>query len=420
MQKNLYIFIQLPGGGRSVVGRLLYEKLADGLVQSYFRYEPSWVTHPDGFPLDPVNLPLKTSLFHLKSRTGLWGVLEDALPDAWGRRLLQARHMVNVSQDNNIALLLLMEWAEPGATGFSNSLDIANRIAPAMDMEMTDQAITASEAFEKNAELTNLPDFFISGGSSAGGARPKVLARSGENQYLVKFPSINDPTPSVMARLEFFGMSCIQQAGIPVPDFFLVKASKSRMALAVKRFDTVAVKGRLHFLSFQSLTGVEEQLGLPYSRMADIIKKVSANPEEDLHNLYKQMIVNIIICNRDDHLKNFSMIYTPAVHRFCLTPAYDVVPNLWQKEHILSVSGKTRNITIEDIIREGNNFSLSDRRCLQLLDEARQGVIESFEKNNNIIRPLSSSHPLCRQLIDNIKGNIDIFKIRQKRGGYED
>ncbi len=402
--------MQLPDGRKVVAGRLLYEALADGQVQSYFRYESSWITHPDTFPLDPVNLPLESSVFQLKSRTGLWGVMEDALPDAWGRRLLQARHMVDVSRDNNIALLLLTGWADPGATGFADTLNIPNRIITPMDMEMTDQAITASEAFEKNAGVVNLPDFFISGGSSAGGARPKVLARSQKNQYLIKFPSINDPSPEIMAQLEFFGMSCAQQSAIPVPEFFLIKASASRMALAVKRFDTVETKGRLHFLSFQSLTGVDEQLGLPYSRMADIIKKVSGKPENDLKNLYKQMVVNTLICNCDDHLKNFSMLYTPAIQRFCLSPAYDIVPNLWQREHILSIGGKISDINIEDLLREGKHFSLSAQRSLLLVKKAIQGVTKAFKSNKDMLQLLSATHPLCHSLLITIQENIDSFK----------
>jgi len=410
MQKNLYIFMQLPDSSRVVIGRLLYEKLADGQTQSYFRYESSWLTHPHAFPLDPIHLPLKDSVFQMKSRTGLWGVMEDALPDAWGRRLIQSRHLVNVSRDNNIALLLLTGWAEPGATGFAASPDAPNRLVISMDMEMTNQAITASEAFEKNAGAVNLPDFFISGGSSAGGARPKVLAHSEGKQYLIKFPSINDPSPEIMAQLELFGMCCAQLSGIPVPDFFFIKASASRMALAVKRFDTVETKGRLHFLSFQSLIGVEEQLGLPYSRMADIIKKISGNPEDDLQNLYKQMVVNVLICNRDDHLKNFSMLYTPAIQRFCLSPAYDVVPNLWQREHILSVGGKTSDIQIEDLLREGNLFSFSSQRSQQLYKEAIQGVEKSLKNNKDMLELLSTTYPLCHSLLNTIQENIDSLK----------
>lgn len=407
MQQNLYIFIQMPDGTRAVSGRLLYEKLADGLTQSYFRYEPSWVTTPEAFPLDPVNLPLKTEVFQLKSRTGLWGVLEDALPDAWGRRLLHARHTVNVSRSNNIELLLLTGWAEPGATGFSNSRKMTRHPVVPMDLEKTGQAISASEAFEKKEGIVNLPDFFISGGSSVGGARPKVLARSGDDLYLVKFPSVNDPAPDIMARLELFGMSCVRLAGIPTPDCFLIQAAWDRMALAVKRFDTVKKSGRLHFLSFQSLIGIEEQLGLPYARMAEVIQKVSVYPEQDLKSLYKQMVVNVILCNCDDHLKNFSMRYDPAGGGFCLTPAYDVVPNLWQREHILSIGGRVSEISRGDLIQEGDSFSLGGQQIKKLINEAVQGVSQALMDNSRMVKQLSASCSLCCRLLDTVQENLE-------------
>jgi serine/threonine-protein kinase HipA len=411
MQKNLYIFMQLPSGRRTVTGRLIYEKLADGHIQSYFRYEASWLTDADVFPLDPVNLPLTTDIFEVKSRTGLWGVMEDALPDAWGRRLLQARHMVEVTQNNNIELLLLTGWAEPGATGFGMSLDMPDHSVIPMDLKMTGPAMAASRAFEKDGGVVSLPDFFISGGSSAGGARPKVLARSGSDQYLVKFPSINDPAPEIIAQLEFFGLSSAKLSGIPVPDFFLITPSANRTALAVHRFDT-AGQGRRHFLSFQSLVGIEAQLGLPYSTMAEIIKKISVDPEQDLYALYKQMAINVILCNCDDHLKNFSMLYDTSTRGFCLTPAYDIVPNLWQREHILSIAGKTTGITSDDLIREGRNFSISRKRGLQLLNEAADGVSGALAANQEMLKQLSSSYSLCHQLLDDIRANLSMINTQ--------
>lgn len=406
MQRNFYIFIQLPDGSRRVAGRMLYEPLADGFIQSYFRYEPDWLSHTQAFALDPVNLPLTDAVFQLKSRTGLWGVMEDGLPDAWGRRLIQARHMVDVSRDNNIALLLLTEWAEPGAIGFADTIKPPPYTISPMDMDMTNEAIDASEAFEKDAGAINLPDFFISGGSSAGGARPKVLARAGNKHYLLKFPSINDPSPEIMAHLEFFGMSCAKNTGIPVPVFFMVKGSGKRRALAVERFDTTDT-GRLHFLSFQSLTGVEEQLGLPYTRLADIIRKVSGNPEEDLQNLYKQMIVNVLLTNGDDHLKNFSMLYNPSLQRFCLSPAYDIVPNLWQREHILAIGGKTTDITLADILREGGLFSFSKTLSRQLCTQTTKAVSQTYQTNQIMLNELAATQPICQDLIKTIHDNID-------------
>ncbi len=407
--------MRMPDGGRTVLGRLLHEKQADGTIQSYFRYEPGWLSEAASFPLDPVNLPLDSRIFRRRSRTGLWGVLEDALPDAWGRRLLQARHSIDVSRSNNIELLLLTGWAEPGATGFAENTAMPGHTVTPMEMEMTDQAIIAAENFEKDANAISLPEFFISGGSSAGGARPKVLARSGAALYLVKFPSINDPAPDIMANLEAFGLECAREAGIPVPEFFTVSATSGRVALAVRRFDTSDEQGRLHFLSLQSLVDSEEQLGLPYARMAEIIRAVSTDPETDIRNLFKQMVVNIIICNCDDHLKNFSMILDPAARGFRLTPAYDLVPNLWQRQHVLSVAGKISDIGRDDLLREGRRFALSGRRTQHLLNEAAAGVVAALARNRDRLEKLAADHAHCRRLLDQVRENLAAIAYPETR-----
>ncbi len=412
MQKNLHIFMRRPDGQRSVVGRLLHERQADGTILSYFRYEPGWLADATAFPLDPVNLPLESRVFRRRSRTGLWGVMEDALPDAWGRRLLQARHSMDVSRSNNIELLLLTGWAEPGATGFAESAAMPGHTVVPMDMDRTEQAILASESFEKDADTISLPDFFISGGSSAGGARPKVLARSGTALYLVKFPSINDPAPDIMANLEAFGLSCAREAGIPVPEFFTVRAASGRVALAVRRFDTSGDQGRVHFLSLQSLVDSEEQLGLPYARMAEMVRLVSADPERDIHALFKQMVVNIIICNRDDHLKNFSMLLDPASRGFRLTPAYDLVPNLWQRQHVLSVAGKISDIGRDDLVQEGRRFALSGQRTRRLIDEAATGVAAALAENRQRLARLAADHALCRRLLEQVRENLAAIASR--------
>ena len=58
MQNDLYVFTRLPDNQEHVVGRLLHEQLADGSVRSWFRYELSWLNHPQAFPLD-LTLPDK-------------------------------------------------------------------------------------------------------------------------------------------------------------------------------------------------------------------------------------------------------------------------------------------------------------------------------------------------------------------------
>jgi serine/threonine-protein kinase HipA len=272
-----------------------------------------------------------------------------------------------------------------------------------MDLAFTDEAIVASEIFEKSGGIINLPDFFISGGSSAGGARPKVLAQSADKLLIVKFPSITDPGSEVMAHLEFFGLNCIRLAGIPVPDFFLIKASSSRLALAIKRFDINGENGRHHFLSMQSLVGIEEQLGLPYARMADILRKISVEPQKDIQALYKQMAINIIIANCDDHLKNFAMRYDYKAKGYRLSPAYDVVPNLWQQEHILSVAGQTKNISAGNLLTTGKEFGLSQTKSKYLLAQVVEAVSMALVESKDVWQKMTSNYPLCQQLYQNIQ-----------------
>jgi serine/threonine-protein kinase HipA len=72
-----------------------------------------------------------------------------------------------------------------------------------------------------------------------------------------------------------------------------------------------------------------------YSQLAQVLRKHSASPADDLAALYRQMVFNAAIGNVDDHLKNFWMLARP--HGFRLAPAFDLVPDISGRgEHTLS------------------------------------------------------------------------------------
>jgi hypothetical protein len=101
------------------------------------------------------------------------------------------------------------------------------------------------------------------------------------------------------------------------------------------------------------------------------------------------------------------MIHTTTPAGFRLSPAYDVVPNLWQQEHILSVANKTKAINYNDLLQEGNSFTLSRQRCRKMIIEAAQGVTQALEDNNDTMLSLSNAHPLCKRLLDTIRKNLN-------------
>jgi serine/threonine-protein kinase HipA len=63
-----------------------------------------------------------------------------------------------------------------------------------------------------------------------------------------------------------------------------------------------------------------------YSHLAQVLRKHSASPADDLALLYRHMLFNAAIGNVDDHLKNFWMLARPGGFR--LSPAFDLVPDL--------------------------------------------------------------------------------------------
>jgi len=84
----------------------------------------------------------------------------------------------------------------------------------------------------------------------------------------------------------------------------------------------------------QSLLAAEDWYHLAYTDLADLLRRVSARPEDDLPALYRQAVFNALIGNTDDHLKNFAMLHADEGWR--LTPAYDLTPDEPARgEHVL-------------------------------------------------------------------------------------
>jgi hypothetical protein len=126
-----------------------------------------------------------------------------------------------------------------------------------------------------------------------------------------------------------------RRAGLDVPESRL-QTIGARRVLMVKRFDVSAEGGRYHMVSLRTLC--KERPGIyvhGYSELAQVLRKHSAAPADDLAALYRHMVFNAAIGNVDDHLKNFWMLARPGGFR--LAPAFDLVPDISGRgEHTLS------------------------------------------------------------------------------------
>ncbi|MCG2745350.1 MAG: HipA domain-containing protein [Desulfobacteraceae bacterium] len=100
---------------------------------------------------------------------------------------------------------------------------------------------------------------------------------------------------------------------------------------------------------------------ISYREMAEVIKHVSASPQQDLHMLYRQMVFNVMIMNTDDHLKNFCMLHDDQGWR--LSPAFDLTPDIGDtQEHVLRIGLNNRPSDIEIIFAEAKYFGIKRRQ----------------------------------------------------------
>ncbi len=287
-------------------------------IISEFRYDPAYLQDQRGFALDPYALPLQAATRHFPD--GLPGVIEDALPDAWGRAILARDHNLPPTECHPAKLLGYLR--NPlGALSFAplgvspRGAVAGNTIPQLAELENVGRNIEAWETRDLSREVIAA----IRAGSSLGGARPKVLVEDGATAWIAKFPSRDDDFDVV--RCEAICLDITEKAGIPVPPSRLVEVG-DKPVLLVRRFDLNGA-GRNHHASLKSLL---ESKNLPsnYVAIAEVVRDLSTAVAADVVRLFRWMLVNMTVGNIDDHLKNFSMIRSAAGWQ--LSPAYDITP----------------------------------------------------------------------------------------------
>ena len=126
---------------------------------------------------------------------------------------------------------------------------------------------------------------------------------------------------------------------------------------AMKHFDYNAVTS----FSYEQLFQTMRELKLPYSAA---------------EQMFKRMVFNVLARNCDDHTKNFSFRLKKD-KEWELAPAYDVCHayqpgNKWVSQHALSINGKRKNITREDLLVIGK--SIRSKNAEFLVDEINKTV----------------------------------------------
>lgn len=331
--------------------------------RAVFEYDPEWIR--TGFSLSPFYLPLKSGVFTSKAEPfdGLFGVFADSLPDGWSHLLLD-RWLINQGI-KPASLTVLDRLCLVGKNGMG-ALTYEPDRSP--DRRFENQSIDFyQQVIEKilKEEYTGSLQELMNKAGSSGGARPKILLSIGDGNWLVKFRSNHDPAE--IGKIEYHYSLLAKSCGIAMPETCLMEGKY----FATKRFDIEGDK-RIHVHSAAGLLHASHRLpSLDYSGLM----KATALLTRDIHEtekMFRLMVFNVLIGNKDDHAKNFSFLFKNG--QWIVSPAYDLLPSEgFNGHHTTSVNGNGKP-GISDCLAVAKESSFPLTRAETIIEEVENGL----------------------------------------------
>lgn len=324
-----------------------------------FEYNAEYLKN--GVSISPYFLPLKSDLFIAKRDpfNGEFGVFNDSLPDGWGNLILN-RYLQEKGIDpyklNALERLSLIGSTGRGALEYypdksvtpSKSFLDFNKLASEAEKILTN---------EYNGESLNT--LYQYAGSS-GGARPKVFVKINNKEWLVKFKATIDPQD--VGKIEYDYSLLAKECGINMPETHLFEGKY----FGAVRFDR-AKNGKTHTISSAGLLHANYRIpSLDYSILLKVCLQLTKDTEQ-VYDLFRLMVFNILISNRDDHAKNFS--FQLIDNNWKLSPAYDILPSQgFNGYHTTTINGKGEP-SLNDILSVAKESGLQKQRALEIIDE---------------------------------------------------
>lgn len=339
MSDHAFVWVWLPGATDPVVAGRVQQQVQAGRPASYsFTYGRSYLQNPRAVPLF-AELPMEQGVQMPASGLEIAGVLLDATPDSWGRRVINERVLSARTRQSEPADLDLLTYMLRSGSDRIGALDFQTSateyIARNAEHQATlDELMDAAALIEKGEALSPAIADALFLGSSVGGARPKASLIDGGRSLIAKFPSTTDQYPIV--KYEGVAMELARRVGITTAKTE-VRHTAGRDVLIVERFDRPGDGTRLMQVSALTILGVNPETArgaTSYPAVADKIRSSFTQPRAALSELFARIVFNVIVRNTDDHARNTAAFWDG--HALTLTPAYDITPSHGRRDSIAS------------------------------------------------------------------------------------
>ena len=380
--ESLEVWLDCDLGPASLVGYLAHDR-----GQIRFQYDKAWLNDPRAFALDP-DLSLDTHPFFPKPELGNFGVFLDSSPDRWGQTLMKRREALQAKDQKRPAktlyawdfLIGVQDVTRQGALRFRKSgtsiflgdeAFAAPPVTTLRDLESVAWQLTQRRIDDLDA-LRKWLTVLVAPGASLGGARPKAnFTELDGSLWIGKFPARDDDRD--VGAWEFVTHQMAQRAGIDVPDAKLLRLGGDFHTFCVQRFDRVSGRRRF-FASAMTLLRKEQSEGTSYLELAQFLRTRgdASAVQSDLIQLFKRVVFNVAVGNRDDHLRNHGFVLSTTGWR--LAPAFDVNPNIDKAEHVLNIDDQDNRPDLQTVLSTAAFYGLSMPQARQIVNEVLSAV----------------------------------------------
>lgn len=388
--RKIYVYADFDWLKTAVlVGELGYESLR-GTDSYSFCYDHNWLRQYSDLYLS-ADINNYTGLQFTQPDRDIFGCFGDALPDRWGRLLLNRREQIRAQEEKRPVrklssydyLLGIDDYSRMGGFRFKESpdgefinCDATLRIPPLTDIQVL---VAASMEVEKSEERNLLPDKkwllqLVHPGTSLGGARPKAGVLNEEGELCVaKFPSRNDEYD--IGLWEHLSHLLAKEAGVEAAETQAIATGEKYHTLLSKRFDRTTDGRRKHFASAMTLLGLTDgcnaQTGNGYLDIVDFILQHCCNVEANLRQLYRRVAFSIAIGNSDDHFRNHGFLLTPK--GWTLAPAYDLNPTFNDHQSLL-INATTNRSDLQLLLASSEEYMIGKEEATHIIEEVKDGV----------------------------------------------
>ena len=343
-----------------------------------FTYDQQWLANPAAFPISP-EMPLDTGRHEPAIWKNLPFAFDDAVPDRWGRDLLQAEHRRKARASgqrweplDDLGLLLAVDdTTRQGALRFRvEGTFVAPPTAQAIHHELSTLRDAAAK-FEESGEIDESVEHLIAVGSSPGGAAPKTWVIGDDGQmWLAKFARISDRGD--VSAWEHVATILQRQAGISVQDSRIIRYDPHESIFLTRRFDRHG-DTRIPYQSFKTMFRLHDGERKDYATLAREISQISANPPVDGQELFARAAFGVMVNNIDDHMQNHGLVRIDNGWR--LAPSFDVNPERHGfSDTPLTSEDDPANSDLRLLVEHAEDFHLTRVQAAHRLGQIAQSV----------------------------------------------